>query len=130
MGFTRITMLAGFLIMLAGPLTAVADELVSGRYLSASGKEIRVELKIDSPPPASVIIVQKLPKGTGVIASSPKVKMYDPVKGEAKWLLSKVSPGKMTISMTLDRAMAKGDVSGEVRCRNTAGKMVKVPLTD
>jgi hypothetical protein len=45
-------------------------------------------------------------------------------------LLSKVKPGKMTISMTLDRAIAKGEVYGEVRCRNSAGKMVSVALKD
>lgn len=130
MGFIRNTMFVVILFILASPFVAAADELVSGRYLRAEGKEIKVELKIGSPAPASVIVVQKLPKGTGVISSSPKVKNYNPAKGKAKWLLSKVSSGKMTISMTLDRAIAKGEVSGEVRCRNTDGKMVSVPLTN
>jgi hypothetical protein len=130
MGFTRITMLVWILFILSSPLNAAADELVTGRYLSASGKEIRVELKIGSPAPPSVILIQKLPKGTGVTASSPELKKYSPAKGKAKWLLSKVKPGKMTISMTLDRAIAKGEVSGEVRCRNSAGKMVSVALRD
>lgn len=126
----RGAVLAGLIfVVLAWPLGANAEDLVAGRYLKSSGKEIKVELRIGSPAPASIIVIQKLPKGTGVVSSSPKLKMYNPVKGKAKWLLSKVNPGKMMISMTLDRAIAKGEVSGEVRCRDAAGKMVKFALS-
>lgn len=130
LGFKRILMLTGLLAVLSMPLTAAGEELVSGRYLGGGGKEILVELVIGAPPPSSVILIQKLPKGTEVISSSPELKMYDPAKGEAKWLLSKVGAGKMTIAMTLDRPLAKGEVSGEIRCRNRDGKMVSVALAD
>jgi len=129
MKFTRIIMLTGILIILINPMTVFADELVSGRYLSAVGKEIRIELKIGTPAPSSVIVIQKLPKGTKVISSSPVAKKYNSAQGKAKWLLSKVISGKMAISMTLDRVISKGEVSGEIRWRNAAGKMVSVALT-
>ncbi len=129
MGFRIITILTWILIIMAAPMMVFADELVSGRYLSASGKEIRIELKIGVPAPSSVIVVQKLPKGTKIVSSSPRLKKYDPAQGKAKWLISKVNSGKRIISMTLDRVISKGEVSGEVRCRNKAGKMVSVPLT-
>ena len=127
----RGVVLAGLIfVVLAWPLGATAGDLVSGHYLKSSGKEIKVELRIGSPAPASIIVIQRLPKGTGVVSSSPKLKMYNPAKGKAKWLLSKVRPGKTTISMTLDRAIAKGEVSGEVRCRDASGKMLKVDLAE
>ena len=117
------------LSMLALPLVAGAEELVSGRYHDLGGNEVRVELTIGSPAPASIILIQNLPRGVKVIASSPELKKYSPGKGQAKWLFRKVTAGKKIVSLTLDRPVGKGEISGEIRCRDAAGKMVTVPLT-
>ena len=116
------------LSMLVWPLFAGAGELVSGRYHDLGGNEIRVELTITSPAPASIILIQSLPRGVKVIASSPELKKYSPGKGQAKWLFRKVPAGKMAVTVTLDRSVDKGEISGEIRYRDAAGKMVSVPL--
>ena len=103
---------------------AFADQRVSGRYLKASGKNIVVELNISDTPPPLVIIVQKLPKGTEVIESIPRVKKYSPAKGVAKWLLRNVQPGKMLITLNLKNPIADGVLKGEVRYRDNSGNMV------
>ncbi len=115
--------------MFAWPLLAGAEELVSGRYLDLGGNEVRVELTITSPAPASIILIQSLPRGVKVIASSPELKKYSPGKGQAKWLFRKVDAGKKIVSMTLERPVDKGEISGEIRYRDAAGKMITVPLS-
>ena len=75
-----------------------------------------------------MIVIQNLPKGVKVVGSKPELKKYNPNKGVAKWLLRKVAPGKMVVSLQLDRPVDKGEINGEVRCRNSAGKMVSIAL--
>jgi hypothetical protein len=128
MGFCRF----GLVVLLAGillcPLPADAEDLVSGRYLKGEGQEIKIELEISSPAPPLVIVIQNLPKGVKVVGSKPELKKYNPNKGVAKWLLRKMAPGKMVVSLQLDRPVAKDEINGEVRCRNSAGKMVSIAL--
>lgn len=128
MGFCRL----GLVILIAGilicPSSAEAENLVSGHYLKGQGQEIKIELKISSPAPPLVIVSQHLPQGVKVVAASPELTKYKPSKGVAKWLLRKVAPGKMTLSLQLDRSVEKGEINGEIRCRDAAGKMVNIPL--
>ena len=116
------------LSMLFWPLVSGADELVTGLYKDIGGSEVRVELTVGNPPPASIILVQNLPKGVKVTASSPELKKFSPAKGKAKWLLSKVKPGKLVVSVSLERPIDKGEISGEIRYRGRAGKMITAPL--
>jgi hypothetical protein len=128
MNFYRLliaVVLTGFLL---DPSPAGAEKLVSGRYLQGAGERIAIELEIGSPPPALVIVIQNLPQGVKVTDSKPKLKTYDPASGVAKWLLNKPNPGKMTVSFELDRPLAKGEVEGELRFRDDAGRMVSVAL--
>jgi hypothetical protein len=117
------------LSLLSWPLASGAEELVSGRYQELGGNQVRIELKVGSPPPASIILIQNLPKGCKVITSRPEMKKYSPATGKAKWLLSKVVTGKMIISVTLDRPVDKRELSGEIRYRGEAGKMITAPLS-
>jgi len=119
-----ITIFVPLLIVFLWAETAVAKDPVKARYLSDGGSEIRIELEIADPPPPLVIVMQKLPVGVGVVASSPELKKFDLDKGMAKWLLPKVSTGKMILTMKLDRQVQKGSVSGEVKCRGAAGAMI------
>lgn len=131
-GFGRLTPTATIAVIIAAvmiwPLVAKAGELVAGRYLPGDGQEIKLELEIGSPPPPLVIVVQNLPKGIKVVGSSPELIRYDPDEGVAKWLLHKVNPGKMVITLRLDRPVEKGKIRGELRWRNPAGMMVNIEL--
>lgn len=128
MGYCRfglVVLIAGILIW---PLAADAENLVSGHYLKGAGQEIIIELKISTPAPPLVIVVQHLPKGVNVVAAEPELKKYMPNKGVAKWLLPKVATGQTTISLQLDRPIERGELNGEIRFRDAAGKMVSIPL--
>ncbi|MEN8136488.1 MAG: hypothetical protein ABFS18_13280 [Thermodesulfobacteriota bacterium] len=128
MGFCRYGLLVLITGVLLCPLAAAAEDLVSARYLKGEGQEIKIELAISSPAPPLVIVVQHLPKDVKVVAAEPELKKYNPNKGVAKWLLRKVAPGKMMVSLQLDRSIEKGEINGEVRCRDAAGKMVSILL--
>jgi hypothetical protein len=128
MGFWRLLLV----IWLAGlwlvPAPVAAGGPVAGRYLTGVGNEIEIELVIAAPAPPLVIVIQNLPVGTKVAGSTPALTKYDPAKGEAKWLLNKVAPGRMIVSLRLERPVAKGEISGEIRYRNGAGEMVGIVL--
>ena len=112
---------------LAAPCPSWANDLVMGRYLRSEGKEIQLELDVQPPTPASVIVVQYLPKGIGIMSSSPKPMKFNQKKGVAKWLLKGVEPGKRLVTMQLDRPLRSGEVSGEVRYKHPAtGKMIVI----
>lgn len=129
MGFYRLLLLSLLAVFLLCPLApATAADLVSGHYLKGVGTEITIELVIGSPAPPLVIVTQLLPKGTGVLKATPELKKYDSNKGVAKWLLNKVTPGKMTVSIQLDRALGQGELSGEIMSRDQTGKMVSIAL--
>ncbi|MBU0482675.1 MAG: hypothetical protein KKG47_16400 [Proteobacteria bacterium] len=119
-----ILALTALLANLSIPGHAVSEELASGRYLSGSGARIEVELDISTPAPPLVIVIQNLPPGTRVTDSTPELMKYDADKGVAKWLLRGLKPGKFRITMQLDRSLHQGEVSGEIRCRDSGGNMV------
>ena len=108
--FILLTWLAGFLLC---PQMANAEELVSGHYLTGVGKNLTIELVIGSPPPPLVIVTQKIPKGTVVLNARPELMKFDENEGVAKWLLNKVNPGKMTLTMVLDQPVTRGEISGK-----------------
>lgn len=112
------------------PATALAREMVSGRYLSGSGEKIVLELDIASPPPGSLIIHQYLPAGVEISRAEPPVKKYNSTTGTAKWFFKKVKAGKMRVVMELDRSLGQGAVRAELRCRDQqTGEMVQVVVT-
>lgn len=97
-----------------------AADLVSGRYISSSGKTIELALDIQSPPPASLIIEQYLPPGTRIASSHPKLKKYNSKKGKAKWLLKNVRSGEIIVKLQLADKIGKGNIRALLRCKNPA----------
>ena len=108
---------------------AHADELITCRYLSSKGQNILLELNVGSPAPSMIIIMQKVPAEASIIKASPKFKKYDKTRGQAKWLLTGVKPGRIKMKMTLSKPIKSSEVFGEVRYKNPAtGKMVKMAV--
>ncbi|MCD6389827.1 MAG: hypothetical protein J7L69_10490 [Desulfobulbaceae bacterium] len=100
------------------PVSAVAEGLISCKYLKGSGSKIELQLDISSPPPPTIIILQYLPAGVEILKSRPKMKKYNKERGQARWLLKDVRPGSMTVMMELNKAVDKGTIKGELRYRN------------
>ncbi len=88
-----------------------------------------IEITAGSNPPASAILMQRLPVGTRILASQPKVSNYNPKKSKAKWLLRNLNPGKSTVSMTLDQAVKATEISAEIRFKPQPGeKMITIQV--
>lgn len=116
------------LLSLPGNLLAGAA-LVSGQYLSGAGQDIQLRITVASPSPTTLIVIQNLPIGTMIEAATPAFNQYDANKGEVKWLLTKVSPGSYMLTMRLQRAVASGVISGEIRYKEPAsGRMINLPI--
>jgi len=106
-----------------------ADDLITCRYLSSKGQNILLELNIGSPAPSMLIFIQKVPAEAAIIKASPKFKKYDKTRGQAKWLLTGVKPGRIKMAMTLSKPIKSSEVSGEIRYKNPAsGKMVTMSV--
>lgn len=117
------------LALLLWPVLARADDLVRCQYLAAAGQEIRLQLEIGSPAPASVIVVQRLPVGLAIESATPPLQKFLLDQGEAKWLLKKPSPGVVVVDLRLARPVQAGEVSAEVRYMHpTTGAMVVMPV--
>lgn len=130
MVFCRSWLLVVITGMFLCPVAANAASPVAGHYIKGEGQEIKIALQISAPAPPLVIVVQHLPKGIKVVTAKPKLKKYNPDRGVAKWLLRKIMPGEMMISLQLDRPVKLGEINGEIRYRDVAGKMVSIPLAN
>lgn len=120
----RLGPLFCFLFVLAVLLPAdppAAFAGVTAIYRQAAGSQLTVEIHIGSPAPSSLILVQRLPPGTGVVRSSPPANSVNIAAGEIKWLLHAISPGNLLIEMNLDRAVGADEVSAEIRFKRPEG---------
>ena len=122
--------LTASLLIVFASLTAYAGEMVRGRYVSAKGNRIVLELEIASPPPYSLIVEQFLPAGIDIVTSQPGTIKFNSKKGRAKWLLKKVKPGKMQFVMELSDSIGADQVRAEVLCRDKkTGEMTELVIT-
>ncbi len=101
-------------------LQAQARGIVSGRYLVKTATELRLEIKVAAPAPASLIIIQHLPPGTSLTAANPAYKKYNAETGEVRWLLRRVQAGTLTLHLKLSGLTRPDQVSAEIRCMDPA----------
>lgn len=118
------------LLFLSLPTPVLAGQtLVSGQYLSGAGQDIQLRITVASPAPTTLIVIQNLPPGTTIEAATPAFSQYNAGTGEVKWLLTKVSPGSYSVTLRLQRAVASGAISGEIRYKEPAsGRMINLPI--
>lgn len=106
-----------------------AGTLVSGQYLSAAGQDIQLQITVANPSPTTLIVIQNLPIGTVIETATPAFHQYNAGKGEVKWLLTKISPGTYVINLRVQRAVASGGISGEIRYKEPdSGRMINLPI--
>ncbi len=125
--FKKISAIA--IVVLLGCLCvsvqAHAVGVVSGRYISRTASEITLEIKVGSPAPASLIIIQYLPPGTAPAAAEPPYKKYNAAKGEVRWLLRRIAPGTQTVRLKLSSPVAPDHLRAEIRCKDpVTGKLI------
>lgn len=116
------------LLLVSLPMPLCAGEgLVGGQYLSAAGQDIQLLITVGSPAPTTLIVIQNLPSGTVVDSASPAFNQYDAGKGEVKWLLTHVNPGRYTVSLRLQHPVVSGRISGDIRYKDPgSGRMINL----
>jgi hypothetical protein len=114
--------------LLVTEATAGAQGVVSCKYLKAGGRHIELELQVTGTVPVTVIVLQNLPPEVKIVRSKPAMKKYNQKNGQAKWLLKNVSPGKVKVTMELDKSIMPGQISGKLRYRSPDGGAMETML--
>jgi hypothetical protein len=123
----NLVVFAEILLLTILPMQVYAGDLVSAGYITSEGQKIVMELKIQSPAPNTVIVIQRLLKGTGIKQSDPPFDKYNTKRCEAKWLLRKVKPGTLRISMEIAGSVKSDEVRGEIRYKDpSTGTMSRI----
>ncbi|MCK5516089.1 MAG: hypothetical protein KAI39_04370 [Desulfobulbaceae bacterium] len=104
-----------FLTFLVFQHVAEAKNLISGQYVTSSGKEIILSLQILNPAPANLIVEQYLSPKNAVVSTSPKAKKR--TSGKIKWLFRNTAVGRLSISIHLQSPL-QGKIRGVVRYRD------------
>ena len=96
------------------------DGLVTGKYTSALGTEIVLNLTIQNPAPANLIVEQYLAPENKIIDTSPLAKKVDISQGNVKWLFKNTRNGILSLSIRLSKPLS-GDILAIVRYRSPQG---------
>ena len=123
-GRTTLLPLLGCALVLLGailPPDCPAASDVTAHYSRSHGKRLAITVAIPSHPPASLILVQRLPAGVRIVDANPPADSVNSSAGEAKWLLHDLTPGTLSIRMTLDQEVSAGDISAEIRYMDDRG---------
>ncbi len=119
--FTTIFSLCLFIT----PGSSIAEAKITGQYLKNSGKEIVLQLRIANPAPTSIIVLQRIPIGTGISGSAPEYQKFKQNKGELKWLLRQPSAGQLNIHLYLKKPVQAGSVAASVRYKDPQSGIVQ-----
>lgn len=111
---------------LCSAVLAQATGVISGSYLNKTDTALTLEIKIGSPAPVTLLIIQHLPPGTTPAAADPPFKKYNKKNGEMRWLLRNVQAGTLNIQLTLTGSVKLDNVHAEIRCMDpVTGKLTK-----
>ncbi|MDW7773503.1 MAG: hypothetical protein SCH71_11500 [Desulfobulbaceae bacterium] len=106
-------------------LPGQASSTITATYLHSGGKSQSIRIEVGSPPPSSLILIQKLPPGTNILRSEPPAQKVDPGAGEAKWLFRNLNPGVIIVSFSVDREISAAEISGQIRFKSPGGEGMK-----
>lgn len=110
--------IAQLLVFLAVAGMAWAQTEVTGRYLAGNGNDVRIQLSIQSPPPAAFIVLQHIPPGVTVVDVSPRPSGFQQGGGTVKWFFKRPGPGTMTLLLRFSQPVALNRLAGEVSYRH------------
>jgi hypothetical protein len=108
------------LVTLGDHKIAQAESLVTGKYTSSSGNEVVLNLTIQNPAPANLIVEQYLSPENIIIGTSPLAKKIDNGQGSVKWLFKNTRSGSLSLTIRLNNPLS-GNVSAIVRYRAPHG---------
>ncbi len=105
------------LVVIAFPVTAQA-ETIRAKFLQNNSKGSVLELTIGNPAPSSIIVKQRLPKGTGIKSVNPGYSKFSKGKSEATWLFKRPTPGVKRIVVNYTVSAKGNGATAVIRCKN------------
>lgn len=106
------------------------SETISAELVQNKGTSLTIEIHVESPPPASIIVQFSIPSGVKIVNSSPGISKFDAKNNSAKWLLRTITSGTTSISVVTSKRISTRDASAIIRYRNrSSGSLVEVRAT-
>jgi len=104
-----------FLIISAAGVQA---EGLQAKYLENNGKRSVLEIRIEDPPPSSVIVKQHIPPGKSIKSTLPAYTKYNGKKNVLTWLLKRPVPGVQKIIINYTDSLSGAGASAVIRCKS------------
>lgn len=121
---TAIIFLCTGFFLLFSDHNAFAQQ-VSGKFLTSRGNIIKTHIVITNQAPQSLIVEQRIPKGTRVLSTKPTAQKINSSSGVVKWLFKGLSTGDQILTMRVSPPLEKKP-RGVLRYINPAtGKSVE-----
>ncbi len=123
-----------YLIVLLGfVLICLPDNVwaegVQARYLENSGKRTVLELRVENPPPSSIIVQQQLPPGAQISSASPAYIKLNGAKTQAKWLFKRPSAGVKLITLHYTQPLTGRGATAVIRCKKPSdGQLMTITV--
>ena len=102
-------------LLFAGKLQA---ETLQARYLENSGTTSTLEIRIESPPPSSIIVKQHLPPGKQIASTRPAHKKYNSRKNVVTWLFKRPSSGTLNIVTHYTTGLSGQGARAVIHCKS------------
>ena len=99
-----------------------AADGIRGQYVRKTATSFVLEILVDRPAPANLIVIQRIPPGTAISKASPPPSKYNRKKGVVRWLLRNVAPGTIQVRLDLQARVDPAQVQAEIRCKNPVSR--------
>ncbi len=96
----------------------VQAEGLQAKYLENSGGRSVLEIRIEDPPPSSVIVKQHIPSGKSIESTIPSYTKYNRKKNVLTWLLKRPVPGVQKIITHYTSSLSGAGASAVIRCKS------------
>jgi len=106
------------LLVLTMFVGSIQAEGLQARYLENSGTKSVLEIRIEDPPPSSVIVKQNLPPNQNIDSTLPAYTKYNPQKNVMTWLIKRPVPGVQKIITHYTNALSGAGASAVIRCKS------------
>ena len=117
----RVIVALAVLVLGAGffdPGEVQAKGQFAARFVQEQGKEIILQVTMGSPPPRTLIVLQRVPTDAVLLSATPEPKQYKRKKGEIRWLVKNPGSGEQNFVSRFYTALTPEKLSAMVRCKD------------
>jgi hypothetical protein len=113
----RYSFMLQLLILMLSAVSVQAEGL-QARYLENGGRRSVLEIRIEDPPPSSVIVTQHIPPGKSIQNTLPAYTKYNEKKNVVTWLFKRPVPGVQQIVTEYVNPLLEARASSVIRCKS------------